>query len=176
MSHDRNDDDTVERPLPAIPTDTFWAETGSSRVEVDLAALTHCGLVRENNEDHYLVARFGRSMETLRTSLPADRIPTRAEEIGYGLVVADGMGGAEGGEVASQLAITTLLGLALHTPDWTFGISPEDNARRLERLTERWSRVQEALRERGRSDPALGRMGTTMSVAVSLGPRLLIGH
>jgi protein phosphatase len=32
------------------------------------------------------------------------------------------------------------------------------------------------MREQGRSDPALGQMGTTLSVAVSLGTHLIIGH
>jgi serine/threonine protein phosphatase PrpC len=42
----------------------------------------------------------------------------RSEEIGYGMVVADGMGGTEGGEVASRLAITTMMNLILQLPDW----------------------------------------------------------
>ena len=29
----------------------------SARVQVDLAALSHQGKVRENNEDHFLIAR-----------------------------------------------------------------------------------------------------------------------
>jgi protein phosphatase len=98
------------------------------------------------------------------------------EEVAYGLVVADGMGGPACGQVASQLAITTLVSLALHTPDWVIGVRPEDTRRRMQRMEERWSHVQEALRQRGDREPALGQMGTTMSVAVSLGPRLVVGH
>ena len=43
-------------------------------------------------------------------------------------------------------------------------------------MEERWHRVQEALRQRGDHEPALGQMGTTMSAAVSLGTRLVVGH
>jgi protein phosphatase len=78
--------------------------------------------------------------------------------------------------VASQLAITTLVSLALHTPDWVLGIRPKDTRRRVQRMAERWRLVQEALRQRGAREPALGRMGTTMSAAVSLGTRLVVGH
>jgi len=159
MSSDPSNDDASVYPASPAPAETPWPETGSSRVEVDLAAVSHRGLVRQNNEDHYLVVRFSRSMETLLTNLPADRIPARAEEVGYGLAVADGMGGPVGGEVASQLAVTTLISLALHTPDWIFGISPEDTERRMQRMADRWRRVQEAVRERGRSDPSWGRWG-----------------
>ena len=40
----------------------------------------------------------------------------------------------------------------------------------------RWRKVQEALRQRGDREPALGQMGTTLSAAVSLGTRLVVGH
>ena len=176
MSSDYSDSDTAEYLSSTVPNQALWPETGSSRVEVDLAAISDRGLVRERNEDHFLAVRFGRSMETLLTNLPPDHIPARAEEVGYGLVVADGMGGARGGAVASQLAVTTLVSPVLHTPDWILGNSPEDTRRRVERMADYWRRVQTAVRERGRSDPALGKMGTTMSAAASLGTRLIIGH
>jgi protein phosphatase len=176
MNSDTSDDDTVEFPAAAVPPDALWPETGSSKVEVDLAAVSDRGLVRENNQDHYLVVRIGRSLETLLTNLLAAQVPAQAEEVAFGLVVADGMGGPAGGEVASQLAITTLVSLALHTPDWVLGIRPKDTMRRMQRMEDRWRRVQEALRQRGDREPALGQMGTTMSAAVSLGTRLVVGH
>ena len=43
-------------------------------------------------------------------------------------------------------------------------------------MAKRWARVQEAIRARGEREPALRQMGTTMVAAVSLGPRLVIGH
>ncbi|HEY7158211.1 MAG TPA: protein phosphatase 2C domain-containing protein, partial [Gemmataceae bacterium] len=141
-----------------------------------MAAVSDRGLVRENNQDHYLVVRLGRSLETLLTNLSAAQVPARAEEVAYGLVVADGMGGHVGGEVASRMAITTLVSLVLHTPDWVFGVRPKDTKRMMQRMEERWRRVQKALRQRGNREPALGVMGTTMSVAVSLGTRLVVGH
>jgi protein phosphatase len=176
MSSDKSDDDTMEFPAALVPPDPLWPETGTSKVEVDLAAVSDRGLVRASNQDHYLVVRFGRSLEKLLTNLLPDQVPAREEEVGYGLVVADGMGGPEGGEVASQLAITTLVSLALHTPDWVLGIRPRDNDRRMQRMAERWRLVQEALRQRGDREPALGQMGTTMSAVVSLGARLVVAH
>jgi protein phosphatase len=176
MNRDKSDDDTVEFPAAPVPPDVLWPETGSSQVKVELAAVSDRGLVRENNQDHYLVVRIGRRLETLLTNLQATQVPARAEEVAYGLVVADGMGGPAGGEVASQLAITTLVSLALHTPDWVLGIRPKDTRQRVQRMEERWQLVQEALRNRSAREPALGQMGTTMSAAVSLGTRLVVGH
>ena len=176
MNSDKSDEDTEELPVAPVPHEGLGPETGSSRVVVDLAAVSDRGLVRENNQDHYLVLRFRRSMERLLTNLLADQVPARAEEVGYGFVVADGMGGPTGGEVASEIAISTLVNLVLHESDWLFGISPEDTRRRLQRMAKRWERVQEAIRVRGEQEPTLGQMGTTMIAAVSLGTRLVIGH
>ncbi len=55
-----------------------------------VSAYTHVGLVRESNEDNYLVLDLGPG------------VPGRL------LAVADGMGGVEDGEVASAIAIETL--------------------------------------------------------------------
>ena len=176
MNSDKSDEDTEELPVAPVPHEGLGPETGSSRVVVDLAAVSDRGLVRENNQDHYLVLRFRRSMERLLTNLLAEHVPARADEVGYGFVVADGMGGPTGGEVASQMAISTLINLALHEPDWVFGVSLKDTRRRMQRMAKRWERVQEAIRARGDREPALGQMGTTMIAAVSLGTRLVIGH
>ena len=88
----------------------------SSPVRVDVSALTHPGHVRTNNEDHFLVTRATRALETMQTSLPAGDVPERADEVNYVMVVADGMGGHAAGEVASRMAISALVSLALrHT-------------------------------------------------------------
>jgi protein phosphatase len=176
MNSAKSDEDIEEWQVAPVQPEALWPETGSSRVVVDLAAVSDRGLVRDNNQDCYLVVRIRRSMERLLTNLLADQVPARAEEIGYGFVVADGMGGPKAGEVASQMGISTLVNLALHEPDWVFGISSKDTRRRLQRMAKRWERVQEAIRARGDQEPALGQMGTTMIAAVSLGTRLVIGH
>src|SRR5262245_24028772 len=93
-------------------------EPFSSLVRVELGGSSHPGKVRPNNEDHFLVSRFGRFLETVQTNLPAGTLPPRSEESGYGMVVADGVGGGAAGEEASRLAITSLVNLVLHTPDW----------------------------------------------------------
>ena len=84
--------DTAEfaPPPPGAATPT---PRPSTSVEVDLAALSHRGRVRTNNEDHYLVLRAGRYLRTWMTNLPEGRVPGEFEETAYGMAVADGMGG-----------------------------------------------------------------------------------
>jgi protein phosphatase len=176
MRPNKSDTDTVEIPLVKALSRSLGPDTGSARVQVDIAAQSHRGLVRGANEDHYLVMRFGRTLDTLLTSLPADQVPARAEEVGYGLLVADGVGGSAAGEMASRLALSTLVGLVLHTPDWILSDDAEDTERVIQRLAERYRRIHEVLLDQGLGDPRLWGMGTTMTVAASLGASAVIGH
>lgn len=143
-------------------------------VTVDLAALSHQGKVRSNNEDNFLVVRFGRFLQTMLTSLPEGHVPSEFGDTGYGLVVADGMGGMAAGEVASRLAITLLVNLVLDTPDWIIGPDDSRTDEFIERTVKRFETVNASIIEEARRQPGLHGMGTTLTMACSLGTDLLI--
>src|SRR5689334_21143177 len=103
--------DTDEYPILPSLSDVLPPRTASAAVQIDCAAVSHPGKVQLHNEDHFLVARFHRAMQTVLTNLPDGLIPMQAEEVAYGMVVADGVGGMASGEVASRLAIRTLVEL-----------------------------------------------------------------
>ncbi|HKB38050.1 MAG TPA: hypothetical protein VKD72_16505, partial [Gemmataceae bacterium] len=92
-----NDWDKSEYTLPPPAGRVLPPADISAKVQVDLAALSHQGKVRKNNEDHFLVSRAERSLETVRTNLPQELFPQRFAEVGYGMLVADGMGGHQAG-------------------------------------------------------------------------------
>jgi protein phosphatase len=171
-----NNRDTDEYLVSTSPTDDLSPHAASSAVQVDLAALSHRGKVRPNNEDHFLVVRFHRAMQTLLTNLPEGLLPLRAEEVGYGMVVADGMGGMAAGEVASRLAIRTLINLALATPDWVMIGGGLEIEQVMQRMAERYRRVDAALGEEAQANPSLSGMGTTMTLACSIGTDLILAH
>jgi protein phosphatase len=75
------------------------------------------------------------------------------------MLVADGMGGAVGGEIASREAIRSLLGLALETPDWIMRLDEASLAEVLRRFGQRFRRVREILVERAATDASLRGMG-----------------
>ena len=80
------------------------------------------------------------------------------------------------GDVASRLAAQTLIALVLNTPDWILITGAQENEEILTRLAERYRRVDSALREEAAVHPKLSGMGTTMTVAFSLGTDMFIGH
>ncbi|MFO0878778.1 MAG: protein phosphatase 2C domain-containing protein [Gemmataceae bacterium] len=167
--------DTPPFLLPEVP------EPFSSRVEVDLAALTHQGLVRSGNEDSYIIYRTSRMWERLHTSLSNDHLPRRFEENAYLLAVADGMGGHQAGEVASQLAIRTGVALVLNAAQWAMKLDhPEARESEIEEAVARGSdyfrRIHQALADQSMADPALSRMGTTLTVSYSVGDDLFVLH
>jgi PPM family protein phosphatase len=171
----RNDqEDTAELSLP-VPDETLRRGT-SSLVEVELAGRSDPGKVRANNEDHYLIARFERTMKTVATNLPEGEVEPHYAEAVYGMLVADGVGGAAGGEVASRTAIRTLVDLVLDTPDWTMPFDDTLAQEVLRRMERRFQKIREVLVEQAKADPTLRGMGTTLTLAASLGPELLTAH
>ena len=98
------------------------------------------------------------------------------EEAGYGMIVADGVGGVVGGEVASRQAIYTLLGLALHTPDWQFRWGAKERNAVMFRMRDRFRRVNAALLRDAAVHVSRGGMWTTMTAALTHGTDLVIGH
>ena len=148
----------------------------SSRTQVDLGADSHRGKVRPVNEDSFLVLTFGRSLQTVLTNLPTRQAPDGYRERGYAMFVADGMGGMPHGDVASRTAISTLVELLIQTPDWIMRPNRMGTLEVLRRMEERFAQLPRALAKLAEAMPALSGMGTTLTLAVSLGPDLIVGH
>jgi protein phosphatase len=148
----------------------------SSRITIDVAAQSHPGCVRPNNEDQYFVAKLTRTLETMLATLPPGDVPDREEEVNYVMVVADGMGGHAAGEVASRLAICGIVSRGLDLPDWFFKLDERGIPIVEQRAREFLQQIGSAIVERGRQDAALRGMGTTLTVARSYGRDLLIVH
>lgn len=76
-----------------------------SNIKIKLAAGTNVGLVRTNNEDNFVASR---DLTASDWTIPQIDEQIDLGEYGSLLVVADGMGGANAGEVASAIAIETI--------------------------------------------------------------------
>jgi serine/threonine protein phosphatase PrpC len=145
-------------------------------VHVDMGALSHRGRVRPDNEDHFLVARLDRTMQVLMSNLPPDCVPEKHAETAYGMAVADGMGGHAAGEIASRSAISALVDLVLRTPDLIMRLDQRLTKEALRRFDDRFQQIKDVLMDHVEEDPKLFGMGTTLTVACSLGFELLVAH
>jgi len=109
-----------------------------------VSGLTDVGRVRDHNEDAYLIDN----------SL---------------LIVADGMGGAAAGEVASSLAIKTI------SEDLSvFSYTNDEEAIKV--LQNSIKKADEEIKVQMEQDPAFHGMGTTLVIALHFDSRLLIGN
>jgi serine/threonine protein phosphatase PrpC len=76
--------------------------------EIDVFGVSDRGKVRANNEDHFLLASVHRRVNILDTNLSEpDRLPLADQRLAFMAMVADGVGGATGGERASAIALET---------------------------------------------------------------------
>jgi protein phosphatase len=84
--------------------------------ELDLFGITHQGKVRAENQDHFLIAMVHPQVVVYNTSLPStESLPLRGSRLATVMVVADGVGGAAGGNEAAQLATEAVTGFVSST-------------------------------------------------------------
>jgi len=128
-------------------------------MKISFAALTDTGLVRQNNEDNYVVCDVGRGTSFSPPPASGEGI---AETNGRGvlLAVADGMGGALAGEVASKMAIEALSEAAAALRE------EEDEERARNTVLEAIRQANENIYEASASNPQQRGMGTTLTAAL----------
>ena len=111
------------------------------------------GLVRANNQDAYSV----------------DLLDPRGNAAL--LIVADGMGGYEGGEIASHLAVETVRSRVLASaPDWAERGTLSDG------LIQAVDAANRAILQAQREQPENASMGTTLTCALIWGERVMFAH
>jgi protein phosphatase len=161
-------------PLSSVRTAA--REPATSSVKVRFGAVSHEGKVRTRNEDHYMVARVRRTMNILSHNLPKEELPDYIGEDAYAMVVADGMGGMNAGDVASMLAISTGVKLADKSVKWGLKINEKEARDLLSRLSAYFQEIDRKITKESESDRRLFGMGTTLTLAYSVGIHLFLIH
>jgi protein phosphatase len=134
------------------------------------------GLVRPANEDQFLIAELSQSMVVHGTTLAIEEETSlRGGRPGFLFLVADGMGGAPAGERASLLAVQGVVRSVLAAmPDFhRLEDREEDFEKELQSLLEK---CQLAVAADVRENPSREGMGTTLTMAYVLWPRLYVVH
>lgn len=146
-------------------------------VVADFFGATDVGQVRARNEDQFLVAALERSLLIEGSSLPAEA-GTRLTDTPQGrlLIVADGMGGHGGGELASAVTIDAMALYAFAAMPWAV-LDDGCNAEELTRgLLDAVSKAQARVRRVAQRKNIDGAAGTTLTMAYITWPDLHLVH
>ena len=147
----------------------------SVTIQAEFGALTHQGLRRSNNEDHYCVTRRYRARDVLLTNLPAGKKPLPQDEA-YALAVADGVGGAAFGELASMLALRTGWDLTGRAFKWNFNPSKAELDEMEEAANVYMQLIHRRIQEEAAAKGGYNGMGTTLTCALTMGLDAFIVH
>jgi serine/threonine protein phosphatase PrpC len=154
----------------------------SPRPQIDAAGATHVGRQRRRNEDAYFIATLQRSMVVHDASPEAARGWLAGEPAGSLLIVADGMGGHAGGDMASWIAVQTIAGYVLNVMPWATQRSPVETRDPSASLPEVRQELSSALIVGDSTVKSTGaragtpQMGTTLTAAFILWPILYVAH
>ena len=131
-------------------------------IEMQCRLITDVGCVRTNNEDMILLnGEYYRDQE-------AQQSYTLSGEARFCTLVADGMGGTNGGEFASELALQYFDQFLTQVPG---GLSDED----FHEIIDRWAKhAHLGIVERGVQQPEYSDMGTTLTGLFGYGGRIYL--
>jgi protein phosphatase len=120
----------------------------SKQAHLHVAALSHMGMVRKNNEDNFAVSAFQLSEKD-----PAPAVFA---------ILCDGIGGHKAGEVASEMAVNRI----------SAGVARSDGSRPTEVLRAAFRETNEKIVAAARDNPDRKGMGATLVCAWVIGRRL----
>ncbi|AFY72523.1 serine/threonine protein phosphatase [Synechococcus sp. PCC 7502] len=134
----------------------------SHLISLKYAALSDVGKEREHNEDGFRC--FSQFMTTVSHSQPEFQTHRGL------FILCDGMGGHDGGEVASAIALESIA--ESFKPFWTSGLPSQ------EKLTEIIGIANQEIYDRNEAEMRrdAGRMGTTLVILVIYGTEVAIAH
>lgn len=164
--------------VPFLAADDFASRffvTPSASVGVTYGGATHVGNVRDNNEDHFSVIHRLRSQHFLLTNLARENLPAFRDEA-YAFVVADGLGGAAAGELASRLVMEEAWELSAQASSWVMKFHDLSAQQIRERLDAYVARMHEKLVKLSEGNPQLEGMGTTWTSAYTAGWDAVLAH
>jgi len=147
-------------------TETVGPNAEISDISVRVFGRTDVGLVRDHNEDNFLIADLTTSNRSIKPEVRTHNLGAR----GSLFAVCDGMGGAAAGEVASQIGVDTIYEIMQEGDP---ARDDHEMARRLDRsICEAGTRIFTAAKiNRGQRG-----MGTTSTVATLIGDRIIFGQ
>jgi serine/threonine protein phosphatase PrpC len=138
--------------------------------EIDAYGLTHRGLVRPSNQDHFLIGSLRQRLDIRQSSLPDfSELPVAEDRLAFLMMVADGVGGGRKGEAASRVAVEEVSQYITESVRcyYTADTGDADFTRALEAGA---LKSHQAVIEHGASDPESRGMATTLTLFIGVWP------
>lgn len=138
--------------------------------ELDSFGITHTGLVRLENQDHFLIAQLRGRLHVRMSSLPSvEHLPIEEERVGSFMMVADGVGGGQKGETASRMVLEEVAQYIAQAARCYYreNDSEGDFVNTLERAARE---VHETVVEQAAADPQTAGMATTLTLVIGVWP------
>ena len=137
---------------------------------------TDPGRKRPNNEDQFVIASLSKALQVQDGSLQQPKV-LLGDPIGSLFVVADGCGGQNAGEKASQLAVRTIEQFVVDTLNWCAQLRPgADGDGLLDEFRKALAQANEQLNREADRRPELHGMATTLTLAYVLQGDLFVAH
>ena len=145
--------------------------------ELDVFGLTHPGLVRKENQDHFLICSLRKDVVVHRTSLPdLGGLAQPQERVAFLAMVADGVGGGLRGEEASRVAVEAVTRYVTESVRCYYSADPGEESGLFEELQAAAIRCHEEVLRRAAEEPERGGMATTLTLWLGLWPRAYLVH
>ena len=152
-------------PMPPKPPDE----------DLDFFGITHPGLVRKENQDHFLITTLHKTMRVRTTSLPnPELLEMPSQRLASVCMVADGVGGHAGGEAASRSALEAIADYVTHTMQCFFAADSSDGGAFLQALREAAGRSHELVLERAKEAGERPGMASTLTLLIAVWPDLYL--
>jgi len=138
--------------------------------EIDVHGLTHVGRVRSENQDHFLLATVHKRVNVIATNLATEaQLPAGEKRVAFLAMVADGVGGAEGGAEASATALESVMQYVNDSMSVLYDrdVAESTFTDMLQRCA---LRSHEAIRERASASERHGSMATTLTLLMGVWP------
>lgn len=143
--------------------------------ELDMFGITHPGLQRKENQDHFLLATVHPKIIIHGSSLgAANELPLRGGRLATVMLVADGVGGSSDGGAAAQLATESVMQYVASSLRSYHEMGAGTNPEFLTALREAAMRAHDAVRAEAATRPGKASLATTLTLGIGVWPWLYV--
>jgi protein phosphatase len=153
----------------AAETETETAPRKPRDEEIDVYGLTHTGLVRKTNQDHFLIGSLRKKLDVMLASLPQEDLPHDDERVAFLAMVADGVGGGYKGEEASRIALEEVTQYITESARCYFAADAVEEDF-IASLKEAAALCHKRVMDRAEGDPDASGMATTLTLWLGVWP------